>query len=494
MNQKRSPNSKPSSRQIAKNKLSPEKQQVKSTELPESDREARRGCEASPKDSASPLEYLEDNCPVELLSPPQGHNLWQKSWRFWWQDSSWSYFNRGLFWGGLVSLTSVLSAVGGMALTHIDFVEQQISQRLPGNNPKKLAVMEHSPLITPLQILLVEVEPDANSLVGFSATAGGKTKTILLLKVEPELNLARAINIPLNSQIQIPGFGQGTVKDAYRLGGMNLLSQAINRLPGDFTVDRYLRTTPDIFEQLLDSGKITLENCDSRLENCGDQIDQVIRQQNVFKTIRQHFNIPNYLANFETAIAQVEPQLDTNFSTAEIISVANFIKELEPEEITVDLLPGYTPGQPIKISQNSNPSKLKNIQGQGKMTTVPTDQSTPWSTLDPHVLSARNKAFQRNPVVVQNTTEHPELGRRVVAYLRQRNFREVYLVEPSPLKLEQTKIVSNYSQVEIANYLKNVLGFGTLKAELAPEQQKLILQIGEDALDLPRNDHHYRQP
>jgi hypothetical protein len=239
----------------------------------------------------------------------------------------------------------------------------------------------------------------------------------------------------------------------------------------------------------MDSGKITLENCDPRIENCGDQAEQVIRQQTAFETIRQRFNIPNYLTSFETAIAQVEPQLDTNISTAEIISVANFIKELEPEEITVDLLPGYAP---IKTNKSSNPSKLKNRQGQGKVPTVPTDQSTPWSTLDPHLLSTRNNAFQKNPVAVQNTTEHPELGKRIVAYLRQRNFREVYLVEPSPLKLKQTQIVSNYSQVEIANYLKNVLGFGTLKAESAPEQQELVLQVGEDALDLPRNDYYYR--
>lgn len=494
MNQKRSPNSKPSSQPTEKNKLSPDKQQVKLTELSESDRKVylqdnRKThlediCEAELEDLREAWRSF--NYLVEPSSHPQQHSLGQQAWWSWGQNFSWSYFKRGFFWGGLVSLTSVLSAIGGMALTQVDFVEQQISQRLPGNNPEKLAAMEHAALTTPLQVLLVEVEPDANSLVDFSATSGGKSKTILLLKLEPELNLAQAINIPLNAQIQIPGFGQGTVKDAYRLGGINLLSQAINRLPGDFTVDRYLRTTPSIFQQLRDSGKITLNNCDPRLESCRDEIDRVIRQQDAFETIRQRFNIPNYLANFETAIAQVEPQLDTNVSTAEIISVANFIKELEPGEITVDLLSGYTPGKSIKTNKKGG------ISTDSTDLTVLSDQSTPWSTLDPHILSARNSAFQRHPVAVQNTTEHPELGKRVVAYLKQRNFREVHLVEPSPLKLKQTKIATNYSQVEIANYLKNVLGFGTLKAESAPERQELILEIGEDALDLPRNDYYYR--
>jgi polyisoprenyl-teichoic acid--peptidoglycan teichoic acid transferase len=333
MNQKRSPNSKPSSWQIEENNLTHEKQQIKSTELSESDFEVWRSLNRLVKPSIRPHRY----------------NRRQPSWWFWRQNYSWLYFKQGFFWGGLVSMTSILSAIGGVALTHIDFVEQQISQRisqrLPDSHSETLVTKEGSILTTPLQVLLVEVELDANSLVGFSATEKGKSKTILLLKVEPEFNSAQAINIPLNAQTQIPGFGQGTVKDAYRLGGINLLSEAIKNLPGDFRVDRYLRTTPSVFHQLADSGKITLENCHPRIENCSDQTEQVMRQQDAFETIRQRFNIPNYLANFETAIAQVEPQLDTNISTAEMISVANFIKELEPEEITVDLLPGYTPVQ-----------------------------------------------------------------------------------------------------------------------------------------------------
>jgi polyisoprenyl-teichoic acid--peptidoglycan teichoic acid transferase len=412
----------------------------------------------------------------QLLSSHDQVNPLHQFWRVWWRHSTWGNFNRGLFWGGLVSLISILSAMGGVALTNVDLVKQQISQRLPGNSndaveSSKQAALKDSTLTTPLQILLVEVEFDPDALVGFSATARGKSKTILLLKVKPELNQAQVINIPLDSKASIPGFGQGTVKDAYRLGGMDLLSQTINQLPGNLRVDRYFRTTPEVFKQLTDSGKITLEGCDSRIRDCNDKSEQIFRQLEAFETIRQRFNIPNYLTSFETAIAKAKPQIDTNISVPEIISVANFIKELEPDYLTVDLLPGYTPGKAIKNIPN---------QGRGK-SAIDQGTSLSSSTFDSRAVSDRNYAFQGNSVAVQNTTDNPELGRRVVAYLRQRNFRDVYLVEHIPLRLEQTKIMANHGQVEMANYLKNVLEFGNLEAKSAQEQPTLVLQLGKDA-------------
>jgi hypothetical protein len=263
------------------------------------------------------------------------------------------------------------------------------------------------------------------------------------------------------------------VEDAYKIGGMDLLSEAVNRLPNDFTVDRYLRTTPEVFQQLIDSGKITLQNCDPRIRDCFDKSAQVIRQQTAFKTIRQSFNIPRYLASFETAIARIEPQLDTNISVSEIISVANFIKELEPDRLNVTLLPGYTPGKTLKNNQ--------------QLATSTINLPKPLSSNQSSVL-ARKHPVQNNSVAVQNTTSNPELGRQVVAYLRERNFRHVHLVKHIPLELKQTKIVSNYGQVETANYLKNILGFGNLEAKSTLQQPELVLQLGEDAL-LPINYH-----
>ena len=394
----------------------------------------------------------------------QSNPLDESSW-FWWQHSRWSYFHRGFFWGGLVSLISILSAMVGVALTRIDVVEQQIAQKLPGN---LLEIETNKPatLTTSLQILVVEVEANTDALIDFSQAAG-KSKTILLLKIEPELNLAQAINIPTDTKINIPGFGLGTMQDAYTIGGINLLSQAVNQLGTNITVDRYLQTTAEVFKQLSDSVKITLKPCEPKNRACLDKYTLVMEQETAFKTIRQRLNIPHYLANFEKVIAEVAHLLDTDVSRSEIISVTNFIRDLEPDRVSVDLLPGYASG-----------SKSQNIEQRAY---------TPNKTS----ALARKNPWQNKSIAVQNTTDKPELGRRVVAYLRQRNFRDVYLEKHIPLKLKQTKIVSNYGQVETANYLKNILGFGNLEAKSSQQQENLILQLGEDALELQNNHRLY---
>ncbi|MEN9518805.1 MAG: hypothetical protein RLZZ381_1393 [Cyanobacteriota bacterium] len=269
MNQKRSPNGKPSSWQTENDTLAKEKNQVELTQLPSSDR------------------VSEGDRLGKQSSNPNQINSFHQFLRFWQRHSSWSYFNQGLFWGGLVSLTSILSAIGGATLTKIDLVEQQVSQRLQGN-------------------------------------------ASVLTSIE----------------------------------------------------DRTL------------------------------------------------------------------------------------IKELELDPLDVNLLPADAPSKAIKNNQQLAASNID-----------PKPLSSDRSTM-----LARKHPFEHNLVAVQNTTNNPELGRQVVAYLRQQNFRHVYLVKHIPLKLKQTNIVSNYGQVETANYLKNILGFGNLKAKSTLQQPKLVLQLGEDAL------------
>ena len=394
----------------------------------------------------------------------------------WWEGRNFfrSYFSRGIFWGGVVGFTSVSSAIAGVALTKIDLVEQQISTRL-FKHSDNIAAVEPDAIDAPLQILLVEVEYDDQAMVEFDRTSIGKSKTMLLLKLEPELNLAQVINIPLDTKANIPGIGEGTVADAYAIGGMDLLSLTIDGLNEGMRVDRYLRTSEEVFQRLTDSGKITLKKCDPKVRDCLNLAEQVIRQETAFKTIRQRFNIPTYLASFRHTVEKIEPQLDTNISTTEIMQIANFIKELESDRLNVELVPRYT-------SSRANTNSDRPIRSD-------VADNTFALTIEPRETIALDHPWQYS-VAVQNTTDHPELGRRVVAYLRQQNFRDVYLVKQIPLKLKQTKIVSNYGQVEQANYLKKILGFGSLESRSNETESELILQLGEDAFNLSTDPDH----
>lgn len=286
MNHKRSHNSNLFSQQTEKDTAAKEKNQVESTKLFSGDRV------------------------IEQSSNLPQVNLLQQSLRLWWRHLSWSYFTQGLFWGGLVSMTSILSAIGGVALTKIDLVNREISQVLPQN---------------------------------FSTSASVEDSTSAT---------------PLPSNTNLP------------------------------------------------KGKITSESESNRFSN-------------------------NSLSESTSKLALQNSQARYTIKTP----------------------------QPLSSQQSS--------------------------------LLARKNSVQNNLIEVQNTTSNPELGQQVVAYLRQRNFRHVYLVKHIPLKLKQTKIVSNYAQVETANYLKNILGFGNLEAQSALQQPKLLLQLGEDTL-LPLDYRFYR--
>ena len=147
-------------------------------------------------------------------------------------------------------------------------------------------------------------------------------------------------------------------------------------------------------------------------------------------------------------------------------AIANFVGELESNSIEVDLPSPYVPGKTL-ASKRSRQSTSTQPQP------IPSEAETV------------SKYSRGDSVAVQNTTNNPELGMRVVAYLRQQNFRDVYLVEHLPLKLDRTRIVAPHTQVATANYIQQVLGFGNLKA--TDLQQRLTLQIGKDARYLPLN-------
>ena len=71
---------------------------------------------------------------IEQKSVTNEFKLLHQPWWFWSQHESWSHFNRGLFWGGIISLTAVSSALCGAALTKIDTIERTIAQKIEANS------------------------------------------------------------------------------------------------------------------------------------------------------------------------------------------------------------------------------------------------------------------------------------------------------------------------------------------------------------------------
>ncbi|BAZ46093.1 cell envelope-related transcriptional attenuator [Chondrocystis sp. NIES-4102] len=284
---------------------------------------------------------------------------------FWRLHSSWSSFVRGLFWGGIIASTAIVSASLGVGLTRIAVVEKVIAQTIDyktyqARSDTQVQRSNQPSLTRPVNILLIEVPNDPNDLLAFDRDFVGRTKTILLLKFNPQLGTVEAINIPTNSRVKIPGLGWGTIADAHSQGGTALVSQMISQLLPDVVIDGYMRATTQTWRQLSASGKLTLVDCNGRIENCQDRKEQVLRQENTFKSIRQHLSVPAYLNNIKITASELQSQLDSNISASEIMLIINFIQELESDKITVSLLPGYIPGKTMVKNNrgNFNPQSL----------------------------------------------------------------------------------------------------------------------------------------
>ena len=415
---------------------------------------------ASQKNKYTPSKvFIEDFEEIEIISLRQA--LW-----FWLQRSGWSYFARGLIWGVIVGLTAIVSASGGVALTKIDGVEKTIAQMIDVDS-SLVSAMDENSLDKPIDILLLEVKPSDDEMLRLSQSFGGNIQNVLVLRLNPQSDTTEVINIPVDSRVKIPGYGWGTIADANMYGGTKLVSQMVGQLLNDVTIDSYIKATPKTFQKLIASGKIAINDC-VRRQTCTSKSEQILRQQNTVEVIRQRLNIPSYLNSFETTFDKIKPNLDTNLSASEVMSIANFVKELDPQEIEVNLLPNYISGKIIQVDTklaktSASNNKYASLQSIKRNVEHSVDGDRPIKI----------------PVAVQNTTNSPELGMKLVAYLRDKNFQDVYLVEHLPLKLNKTRIITDQSQLPKARHLQKILGLDGLESNYPT--RTLTIQVGQDA-------------
>lgn len=396
---------------------------------------------------------------------------------FWLRYGYLSSFKRGLFWGMIVTLTAIISAGFGAALTKIDVVEKTIKQSvLPHETPQKSA--NSNVLDMPLNVLLIEVKPDIQSLVKLEPGAKSKSQKILVLEFDPQIGLAKVVNIPLDSQVKVPGAGWGTIADAHRRGGVALTTKMVEQLMNNVEIDRHLQATSQTYQQLTASGKLNLKGCDSRIQDCTSMSKQIEIQQKGFEAIRQRLNISAYLNNFQQNINKIRPNLNTNITTQEFIAIANFVKTLEQDNVSINFLPSYTPGEMLTTEQEkiSASQQLQNTQlSQTNNTFTPT-------SAEPIINFAEDDPLLKSlPIVVENNTNNLELGIKIVDYLQSQNFQDVYLVGHIPLELEQTKIIASHDQLKLASYLQDTLGIGNLKQKENSTNKSVILRLGNDA-------------
>ncbi|VEP12551.1 hypothetical protein H1P_1530003 [Hyella patelloides LEGE 07179] len=109
-------------------------------------------------------------------------------------------------------------------------------------------------------------------------------------------------------------------------------------------------------------------------------------------------------------------------------------------------------------------------------------------------LAFPDRNFKEIKIIIQNTTNDPELAKQVYAYLQEREFRNIAIAKSKPLNISRTIIISHSQDVEAANYLKTTLNLGIL--DLADNRSfdgnvtsQLTIHLGEDAKSFATNQN-----
>jgi LCP family protein required for cell wall assembly len=425
-----------------------------------------------------------------------------------------SPLGKGLLWGGLLSLTAVTSAIAGVGVGFFSPLGNTLLNAfLPGNK-----VAQSSPdqsagdlfpyhISRPVNILVmgidrVEATKEEPTVDVFS----GRSDTMLLVRFDPKENTLKLLSIPRDTRVVIPDVGYTKINDANVYGGPKLAVQVINENIGEVPIDRYVRVTTNAFRELVDlvggievfvptpmvyedkTQKLAI-NLEAGLQTLnGEQAEQfarfrhdsngdigrVQRQEILLKALQNRLTNPTLLPRIPQAIQILQNSVDTNLSLEEILSLANFGRQLDRKEVQMVMLPGRFGG--LEEFDGKSYWIMSHAGGQQILRKYFNVVSTSDS-----LASSEKRSPESLSIALQNASDDPTAIERVKKYLRAKDYSNIYEIAESPQLLAETEIVVQQGDLDAAHYLQRSLGGGHVEASSTGDLgSDLTIRIGVD--------------
>jgi LCP family protein required for cell wall assembly len=420
-----------------------------------------------------------------------------------------------LLWGSVLSVTAAISAIAGVGIGFFSPVGSTLLNGLTSANPSSAsssasessqAALFPYHFSRPVNILVmgidrVEAPQDEPTVDIFS----GRSDTMLLVRFDPRENTLKLLSIPRDTRVVIPDVGYTKINDANVYGGAKLAAQVINENIGEVSIDRYVRVTTNAFRELVDlvggvevfvptpmvyedkTQKLTI-NLDAGLQTLnGDQAEQfarfrhdsngdigrVQRQEILLKALQKRLSNPTLLTRIPQAIQLLQNSVDTNLSLEEILSLANFGRQLDRKEVQMVMLPGRFSqleefdGKSYWIMSHSGGRQIM------RQYFDVVDETAPWTS--------RHRSPESLTIALQNASDDPTAIERVKAYLRDKDFYNLYEIAESPQLLAETEIVVQQGDLDAAHYLQRSMGGGNVEASSTGDLgSDLTIRIGMD--------------
>ncbi len=369
---------------------------------------------------------------------------------------------------------------------------------LPGELWSKISQYQIS---KPMNILIMGIEPVKGAVDGSPESFSGNSDTMLLTRINPSSKTMRVLSIPSDTMIAIPEQGLNRVSEANTKGGPVLAARTVSRTLNNARIDRYIRISTSGLRQLVDqlggvevfvptamsyqdpssgstislvSGWQTLNGEQAevfaryREEGLGD-LPRVQRQQALVTALLRRLTSPTVLPRLPQLTRLMRKYFDTNLKIEEMMALVNFSVNLERDNFQMAMLPGTF----SKFSKDPN-SYWLNLNGQQNLLNN-------YVGVDIPGLKPDSRPVSKLKIAIQNASNQPQLTEKVIAYLKQKGFTNIYTVPTWPDTQRQTQIIVQRGDRSAAIDLQKILGLGLVEVKSTGDlESDITIRIGKD--------------
>nr|WP_242025479.1 LCP family protein [Leptolyngbya sp. FACHB-36] len=354
----------------------------------------------------------------------------------------------------------------------------------------------------PVNVLILGIDRVPTAKPGTPEIFGGRSDTMLLLRVDPSDDSVRLLSIPRDTQVEIPNVGVTKINDANVRGGPILASKTVSGVLNGIVVDRYVRVSTDAFRELVDllggvdvyvpermvyedktqklkinlsPGQQTLNGNEAeqfarfRQDSYGD-IGRVQRQQALLKALRQRLTNPTVIPRVPALIGAMQKYIDTNLSPEEILALVRAGRKISQGDLKMVMLPGRfsAPGEFAASYWIMDPAGRDRVMQQ-------------FFDLNSSGKSDSARTATSLRVAIQNASSQPDAAAQMRSHLAKLGFYNVYVASDWSDQQRQTQIVVQQGDLKSAEELKRLLGFGNIEADSTGDlESDLTIRVGED--------------
>jgi LCP family protein required for cell wall assembly len=417
-------------------------------------------------------------------------------------------------WSGIFIGTAAVSAIAGatVALT-VPLPSFLGKSAAPSLNISDLWKSGFRYQVTrPVNILVMGIDEVPGVSESSPEIFSGRTDTLLLVRLDPQSGNVNVMSIPRDTRVQIPGYGMDKINQANVEGGPELVAQTIAYNLGNIEIDRYIRVHTGAFREMVDLVGGIEVYVPKRMEYTdqtqdlyidlypgwqtldGDQAEQfarfrkdangdigrVQRQQMLLKAFRERLTNPTVIPKLPQAIRVLQRYVDTNLTLEEMLALANFGLEIEPDDLHMVMLPGRFSGSSEYVASYWLPDWEASAQIFQDF--FQADSVAVYADNDVRYISDLR-------IAVQNASGEPDIGASVVNFLRDNDFNNVYLVSDWPMEIRQTEVIAQRGDLESANMVESILGVGDIVSDSTGDlNSDITIRIGEDWVEQFSNE------